>query len=174
MLKYSSQKGFTLIELLVVIAIIGLIGSIMLTGMSQSRIRARDARRKSDLVFLQKGLELYYGTNASYPTTGGAWFAGTGNCPTGFTYTYTGATGYIPNLAPTFVGVLPADPKPSTTSCTGYNYRSDGSNFKIISVNVGGVGGPETFPAAGEPFYDSARAGLGIMVTNNPTATAAW
>lgn len=173
------QTGFTLIEILVSIAIIGLLASVIISMTSQARIRGRDTKRKADLAQLQKALEIYYNTNFSYPTTGNTWYAATGSC--GGSFGYTGASGYIPNLAPTYVAILPADPKPSTAACSGFNYRSNGSDYKIISNSVSGAGGPESFPSAGQPFYDPARPTTGIMITNNtsntstcPSASTCW
>lgn len=168
----QSQQGFTLIELLVVIAIVGLLSSVLVTMVAQGRVKARDTKRKADLVQMQKALELYFSNNSTYPTTSGVWYAATGGC--GGSYGYTGATGYIPSLAPTFVGQLPADPRPSASACSGYNYRSDGTSYKIISNSVSATGGPETFPTSGEAFYDSARPTTGIMITNNISVTAGW
>ena len=171
----NKQSGFTLIELLVVIAIIGMLSTTILAMVSQARIKSRDARRKADLAQIAKALELYYNTNFSFPTTGGLWYAATGtNCYGSGTYTYTGATGYIPNLAPTFLGVLPGDPGPNVTNCSGYNYRSDGSSYKLISNSVSGSGGPETFPTVGQPFYDSVRPTTAIMVCSGSTACTTW
>jgi prepilin-type N-terminal cleavage/methylation domain-containing protein len=172
-MKSKTQKGFTLIELLVVIAVVGVLASLVLVSLNSARVKSRDAKRKTDLTALQKAIELYYTTNNSYPTTGGVWFGATGGC--GGNHGYTGATGYIPNLAPNYVGVLPRDPKPSTGQCSGYVYRSDGNNYKLISnVDGSGLGGPETFPSAGQPFYDPAGPGESWMVTNNAQVTATW
>src|SRR6478672_11103466 len=152
----SSQSGFTLIELLVVMAIVGLLSSTILLSLNQSRAKSRDTKRKGDLAQLQKALELYYNTNNSYPVQASM----SGYSATGCTGSFglTGASGYIPSLAPTFVGSLPADPKPLPSACSGYEYKSDGINYKIISTNnsttVGG--GPETLPSVGEAFYDPA------------------
>ena len=168
----KNQSGFKLIELLVVIAIVGLLSSVLVTMVGQGRVKARDAKRKADLVQLQKALELYFNVNSNYPDTSNTWYAATGGC--GGSFGYSGATGYIPNLAPTFVGILPADPKPTATACSGYNYRSNGTSYKIISNSVSGDGGPESFPASGEPFYDAARPTTGISVTNNSSVTVSW
>ncbi|HXK37499.1 MAG TPA: type II secretion system protein [Candidatus Paceibacterota bacterium] len=65
----KQQKGFTLIELLVVIAIIALLSSVVLASLSTARAKSRDARRISDINQFQRALELYFDTNAKYPTT---------------------------------------------------------------------------------------------------------
>ncbi len=67
-----NQRGFTLIELLVVIAIIGILASVVLASLNSARIKARDARRISDIKQLQLALELYYDTNQTYPAGSGA------------------------------------------------------------------------------------------------------
>jgi prepilin-type N-terminal cleavage/methylation domain-containing protein len=181
----NKQQGFTLIELLVVVAILAVLSSLLFLTLKQTRIKSRDSRRKADLVSLQKALELYYGSNSGYPCTGTCggtigtqvvfWSAaGPGTCSGSSAKTFTGATGYIPDLAPTFVDRLPADPFPTSTNCTGYNYISNGKEYKIISNTVGGVGGPESFPSAGQPFYDPARPGTAWMVSSNDSVTATW
>lgn len=68
MKKYKKQsKGFTLIELLVVIAIIAVLSSVVLVNLNNSRTRARDANRVSDIKQLQNALELYRNTFKKYP-----------------------------------------------------------------------------------------------------------
>lgn len=64
----KSGAGFTLIELLVVIAIIGLLASVVLVSLNGARLKARDAKRVSDLKQLSTALELYYDdNNGIYP-----------------------------------------------------------------------------------------------------------
>ena len=58
----NSKKGFTLIELLVVIAIIGVLSSIVLASLNQSRTRATDSAIKSNISGLRAAMELYYGS----------------------------------------------------------------------------------------------------------------
>ena len=64
------SKGFTLIELLVVIMIIGLLASMVIVSVSQSRAQARDAKRKADVQAIKTALEQYYQTKNAYPLTG--------------------------------------------------------------------------------------------------------
>jgi len=60
-------KGFTLIELLVVIAIIGLLSSMVLVAMNSARMKARDARRVSDIKQIATAMEMYYVDKEVYP-----------------------------------------------------------------------------------------------------------
>lgn len=61
------QKGFTLIELIVTMGIIAILTGMSVFNFNQSRIRARDVSRKSDLSQLVKALELYKIDNGRYP-----------------------------------------------------------------------------------------------------------
>lgn len=67
--KKKNIKGFTLIELLVVISIISLIASMSVYAINLARAKARDARRKSDLLIIAKALELYYDDYSHYPVS---------------------------------------------------------------------------------------------------------
>ncbi|MDD5567281.1 MAG: type II secretion system protein [Patescibacteria group bacterium] len=64
------KKGFTLIELLVVIAIIGLLSTMLIITLQDSRAKARDARRRADISTLQTAMALYYHDNTNYPPSG--------------------------------------------------------------------------------------------------------
>ncbi|MDD5071699.1 MAG: type II secretion system protein [Patescibacteria group bacterium] len=66
--KFKNENGFTLIELLVVISIIGFLATAVLVAFSSARLKARDARRRADLVQIQKALELYYDNKQTYPS----------------------------------------------------------------------------------------------------------
>ncbi len=127
----EKQKSFTLVELLVVIAVIGMLSSVILVSLGPTRWKARDSRRFSDLKQLQLAVELYYDENNSYPSTGGSWW-GEGN-PCYGDHDYSGPNGWIPNLAPEFIGKLPGDPKPNLAANHCYLYISDGTDYMIIT-----------------------------------------
>lgn len=122
------RRGFTLIELLVVIAIIALLSSVVLSSLNTARAKARDAERLSDLHQLEIALAAYYADNGSYPVSG--W---SGACSGYGGHGTSGPTGWIPDLAPKYIPVLPVDPKPlDTIRC--YVYRSTGTDY-IVLVN---------------------------------------
>lgn len=56
--KMKKNKGFTLIELLVVIAIIGILSSIVLVNLQETREKARIARAQSDLNQLKTAITM--------------------------------------------------------------------------------------------------------------------
>lgn len=68
-----NKKGFTLIELLVVIAIIGLLSSVVMASLNQSRERAKLARAAQDLKQITNALYLYLSDNGHFPEEDGNW-----------------------------------------------------------------------------------------------------
>jgi type II secretion system protein G len=63
------RRGFTLIELLVVIAIVGLLSSVVISGVNSARAKARDTLRAQHIRQMQNALELYRSFNGSYPSS---------------------------------------------------------------------------------------------------------
>lgn len=165
-MKKQNQTGFSLIELMVVIALIGLLASVVLASLAGARKSSREAKRKTELLQVQKALEGYYTANYGYPTTGGVWFGTSAN---GGNKTTSGATAYIPNLTPTYLATLPTDPLGATSGWSGYNYKSDGLRYKLILSDVG----PETFPSSTELFYDPVRPTTAWMICSD-TTSCAW
>ena len=164
MKKVVSNSGFTLIELLVVIAIIGVLSSVVLASLSSSRSKARDARRKEDMIHLRTAIEAYFADHGSYPVSAGGYYVGYGNTTCGTPQgTLSGASGYVPNLAPQYIAVLPVDPGGSTANCTGYQYDSDGKGYAILNHAV-----PESYPTSGQQFYDPLRPTWAWKLCNTP------
>jgi len=62
-----NNKGFTLIELLIVISIIAVLSTIGLVSYSNFLKSSRDAKRQSDLKFIQSALEDYHSDHIYYP-----------------------------------------------------------------------------------------------------------
>jgi prepilin-type N-terminal cleavage/methylation domain-containing protein len=65
----KQKNAFTLIELLVVMAVISMIIAIALPNYLGIRQRARDSKKKSELVEIKNALRMYYGDFQKYPAT---------------------------------------------------------------------------------------------------------
>jgi len=127
--RNSASKGFTLIELLVVVSIIAMLSTIVLASLNSARAKARDARRLADMRQVQNALELYYNDNGHYPNTSNEWQGETCWDPSDI-YDTSGPSGYIPDLAPTHIAVLPTDPKSNLSNC--YIYKSNGADYMFL------------------------------------------
>lgn len=64
-----NQSGFTLIELLIVIIIISILSLIGMVVYAQAQIKARDVRRKADVIVITDAFEQYNIANSAYPTS---------------------------------------------------------------------------------------------------------
>lgn len=86
-----STRGFTLIEVLVVVTIIGLLSTIVLSGVRQARLKAADSRVKQEVVQLRTVMELERSETGTYSAiknySGPSFIAAGGSC-SGFTGNY--------------------------------------------------------------------------------------
>lgn len=128
------SKGFTLIELLVVVFIIGLLAGLVIINVNNSRKTARDAKRVANLKSIQTALEMYNQKAGTYPTTlngtNAEWQSST-TCGD-----FTRTSSWLSVLVPTYISVLPTDPKlisngNSQDRC--YAYKSDGTDYMLMA-----------------------------------------
>jgi len=164
--KNPNPKGFTLVELLVVIAIISLLSSVVLSSLNSARAKARDAKRKQDMIQIRNALEMYRSDFGVYPMASpGAWGGvATGPCGPGNSPTY------IAGIVPTYMDALPVDPSnPASNSCGGYLYNSDGTNYKLLTH-----GTAESYPSVGSVFYDPVRPTWAWMFCSGEPACSTW
>lgn len=65
-----AKRGFSLVELLISITIIGILSTIILTSVSNSRARAYDSKIKQQLSSFRTAAEMYFSSQGGYgPTT---------------------------------------------------------------------------------------------------------
>lgn len=146
--KITSHKaGFTLIEILVVISIIGILSSIVLASINQSRAKARDAQIIAGVDALKKALELYNDANGRYPAS-----VGDGPRVGGFTPWYTSIKGndtdpILKNALAPYLSQLP------NPGMTGVNNFKGGLTISRISYiipyypdNITEIGGVDCGP----------------------------
>jgi len=134
-------KGFTLIELLVVMAILGILSVIGFGSFQSARIKAQDAKTKSDLAQVAKSLEAYQNDHRTYPTTDLTWgaaftdgtttyFAKLPEAPTGDYYYVSNGTSY------TLYGRLLNSEDPAAIEDLAVQCGSVECNYKITSSNL--------------------------------------
>ena len=92
------RKGFTVVELLIVVVVIGILASITIVAFNGIQQRARDVARTSDIVAVQKALEIYRADNGTYPSVA------TDNSGRNL-------ADLAPLLVPIYIAKIPNDPK---------------------------------------------------------------
>lgn len=123
--KKRKNFGFTLIELLVVISIIGILSTLSTVAVNTARVKARDAKRLSDISQVQLALYFYYDDNLSFPQTADM-------LPASATASWTSIL--VPALNGTtggriYMGRVPVDPQNVFPQVFGYN--GNGQEFVI-------------------------------------------
>lgn len=124
-----SARGFTLVEILVAVGIIGVMSSVVIGAMANSRQQARDKVRVSDIEQIQLALRLYVENTGSFSAiSGGAYADGV----------EVGVGGAI-DTALAFYGRLPVDSR-SGDGTYAYIYDSSydcgGSTERVVYVNT--------------------------------------
>ncbi|MEK7188917.1 MAG: type II secretion system protein [Patescibacteria group bacterium] len=119
-MKYKkNHAGFTLIELLVVISIIGILSTLAVVSLNNARVKARDAKRVSDIRQVQTALELYASDKNGYPAASDlALGAGAGSSLSkdgGFAAAVLGTV---------YMGKVPANAQPGGASYVYNSYTS--------------------------------------------------
>lgn len=118
-LNTNRAKGFTVIEMIVVVITIAILATITVVAFNGAQKRARDSQVQAELANAQKQIQLFRGTNASFPTAINA-------CPTptATTVCYMPASGVTMNY---YVN------NASTPQYFYINAKSGTSNFRLGS-----------------------------------------
>lgn len=168
LLNRTKTEGFTLIELLVVISIIGFISTLAVVALKDSRLKARDARRMSELKQIRTALNMYFDSNPTigFPSTNRACSA---LCTSAGGFTgITCTAGSLTNWATLTTAlepyiIVPVDPSNGNPYCYVYDGDAGGSGFGL-ATNL-------ESNAAAESADGGAYPGLYEV---GPDITAAW
>jgi len=143
-------NGFTLIELLVVISIIGVLSTIAMTSLSGVRMKARDARRLSDMEQIRNALEMYKSNHGYYPDENSSATAGDG----GWEMSFEDGGDFIDALKDEgyFPHGVPVDPVNKPGTCYYYyRYPATSSGCNLKGSGEFYVLGVSNFEASGSP-----------------------
>ncbi|HEY0980256.1 MAG TPA: type II secretion system protein [Candidatus Paceibacterota bacterium] len=130
------NRGFTLIELLVVIAVIGILASVVMASLNSARVKARNARRSSDVVQLRNAVNLAITDSGIFPPSGWACISAT--CY-GLWSQYPADASVDAMLAP-YISSKPIDPPGGRDGNGGYLYNGSWPGGPVY-------GGTKTVPA---------------------------
>lgn len=148
------HKGFTLIELLITMSILGILATIGFGSFQSARLKAADAKKKSDLSTIAKSLEAYANDHRTYPASNsdGEIICQSPNtvCPWGSPFT-DGVTIYTATLPTPTTSYIYVSTNTTYTIYTRLENQNDSSlttfnpvvscgaspcNYKVTSSNI--------------------------------------
>ncbi len=152
--KITKESGFSLVELLVVIAIIGLLSSVVIIATANTRKKARDVKRKTDLAQMGRFL---YSSSCYVPNSGAGDYDLSDLVPE--------LTAKYPQLSQ-FSSMLPKDPKTGTETQTNYRYAYTADGHCAVYTNFENQDEPVNLnvtvvtPSAGQGVYKALEDGV--------------
>ncbi len=142
----KNNNAFTIVELLIVIVVIAILASISVVAYNGIQNRANLAKVNSELLTINKAIQMYYAENGVYPDNSNTW--------RGYRGYGAYAQNFVPGLAPNYISSVPG-PSPLSAS-SDYLYRSNGVDYKLIAHSSNSV-------------TDGFRALCPIAVQQNPS-----
>ncbi len=149
-LQLATSQGFTIIELIVVIAIIGLLVGIIIVAVQPARLKARDAKRKTDMAQIGR---LLYSSSCYVPTAGAGSYDLADLVPE--------LTAKYPQYAQ-YASYLPSDPKTGNATQTNYKYDYGADGHCVMYMNLENAKEPITLSGISTP---TASAGQGVFLS---------
>ncbi len=122
----NRKSGFTLIELLVVIAVIGILASVVMASLNSARVKARNARRNSDIKQLVNAFNLGLDGSGTLPASGpNGWVCVSATCYEGWASSLYSAYAPVDAYLAPYLPTKPSDPTGGTRGSGGYLYHSN-------------------------------------------------
>lgn len=138
----QKQAGFTIVELLIVIVVIAILAAVTVVAYNGIQQRASFSKMRSELLSINKAIQLYYADNGAYPITP---TGSSGQVCSGSWCGWLHSTGdnFIPGLSPKYINTIPQLPSSYANSDT-YLYRSPlGTDYKLIRLVNGTLSSEE-------------------------------
>lgn len=159
----KKQQGFTLIELLVVIAVIGILASVVMASLNSARVKARNAKRISDLKQISLAVEMYYNDYGTYPYCN--------NGANGSCNTTGGLFAQLNTLAvvPTYIQTISNDPRNSIGQYGYYysiNYRKNGTSYVSTGSNTDYILATRLENSSAPTFFGWDNSSLNYIIGN--------
>ncbi len=152
--RKNGKFGFTILELLVVIAIVGVLISVVVFALDESRLKGRDGGRKVQILEVLKGLELFYSDSGVYPDDGTPADGTTGDTLTTIGSSFIGGMYLkkLPDESNIYQYCVSADKKSALLAVNTENDKG-GSNYCSITRGVGPSFGCTAWQAANASDY---------------------
>lgn len=109
--------------MLLVVAVIAILAAAIYPSFGSSQAQGRDAERQTDLRNLQVAIENYKRQQGRYPEAANS----------GWSTQSSHGTGFIEDLFPEYVSVMPQDPLPRSFDGYAYRTNSDGTVYKLMA-----------------------------------------
>ncbi len=146
--ELKGSQGFTIIELVVVIAIIGLLAGIIIVAVQPARLKARDAKRKTDMAQIGRML---YSSSCYVPNAGAGDYDLADLVPE--------LMAKYPQYAQ-YASLLPFDPKSGNTTQTNYRYKYSADGHCVVYMNLENKDEPVSLSGLSEPTVGT---GQGVL-----------
>ncbi|OGD71175.1 hypothetical protein A3A84_02325 [Candidatus Collierbacteria bacterium RIFCSPLOWO2_01_FULL_50_23] len=129
----AGRQGFTLMELLIVVAIMLILATVGFSNFIFSLKKSHDARRKSDLATIVRGLEAFATDRGDYPNDDGAGkMKACDYIDTGLDYCDFGdpMAAFFQGALVTYLAKMPNDPVNGQT----YYYEKTNAGYKLFAA----------------------------------------
>lgn len=132
-MRGNNQGGFTLIEMLIVVFIVGLLATLSILALENTRKISRDTKRVADMATIEKALAMYFSDYGGYPPLQSC-ISYKASDPLGTNWNNPTSTSLKYYLS-SYLTILPVDPLQTSVYC--YYYSSNpGDSYQSYGIMI--------------------------------------